>query len=53
MNDESTGLMEPMLPEGKHPKIEDLVFTLAQKSSALASQIHPIIQLSLFELLLL
>lgn len=50
MNDEPTGLMEPMLPEGKHPKIEDLVFTLAQKSSALASQIHPIIQLSVGEL---
>lgn len=50
MSYEPTGLMEPMLPEGAHPKLDDLVFELAQKASALAGQVHPIIQLSVGEL---
>ncbi|MCZ8156068.1 MAG: hypothetical protein O9264_08110 [Leptospira sp.] len=50
MNYEPTGLMEPMFPEGSHKELEDLVFDLIQKSSALASQIHPIVQASVGDL---
>ena len=35
--------MEPMVPR-TNPVLEDLVFTLTQKSSSLAGQVHPIIQ---------
>jgi hypothetical protein len=51
MTYESTGLMEPMVPRN-NPVLEDLVFTLTQKSSSLAGQVHPIIQESVGNLVL-
>lgn len=44
MKKESVFLMEPMMPTGSTQALDDLVFTLAQKSSALAGQVHPIVQ---------
>lgn len=43
MTYEPIGLMEPMYPRTS-PQLEDLVFTLTQRSSSLASQIHPIVR---------
>ena len=39
--DESTALMEPMLPRLKMRNLEDLVLELVRQSSSLASQVHP------------
>ncbi len=50
MTYEPTGLMEPMLPERDFVEIDNLVFELVQKSSALASQISPIVQNSVGDL---
>jgi Fic family protein len=50
MTYEPTGLMEPMLPERDYVEIDNLVFELVQKSSALASQISPIVQDSVGDL---
>lgn len=50
MTYEPTGLMEPMLPEREFVVIDNLIFELVQKSSALASQIHPIVQESVGDL---
>jgi hypothetical protein len=38
--------MEKMMPAAGNPALDDLVFDLVQKSSALASQLHPVVQRS-------
>lgn len=48
---EPVGLMEPMIPgEGRCNELDDIIFELVQKSSTLASQVHPIVQFSVGEL---
>ncbi|MCP5492979.1 MAG: Fic family protein [Leptospiraceae bacterium] len=42
--------MEPMIPSGNHTELDDIVLELVQKSSQLASQVHPIVQFSVGEL---
>lgn len=44
MSMEPTGLMEPMMPADSHAELDDLVIDLVQKASALASQLHPVVQ---------
>jgi Fic family protein len=44
---EYVSLMEPMLPECNNKALEDLVFDLVQKTSALESLMHPILQQSI------
>lgn len=46
MSPEPTGLMESMMPAEGNSVLDDLVFDLVQKSSALASQLHPVVQRS-------
>jgi Fic family protein len=50
MSTESTGLMETMMPAADNHALDDLVFDLVQKSSALASQLHPVVQRSVGDL---
>lgn len=46
MRTEPTGLMEPMMPADGNAALDDLVIALVQKASALASQLHPVVQRS-------
>ena len=47
MSMEPTGLMKPMMPADSHAELDDLVIDLVQKASALASQLHPVVQHSM------
>lgn len=47
---ENIALMEPMLPPSGDKKLEDMAMELAQKGSALASGVHPMLRQSIGDL---
>jgi Fic family protein len=49
---ESTGLMEPMIPSAGNRRLEDLALDLVAKANKLAGQLNPVVQKSIGHLVL-
>lgn len=50
MNDESTSLMDPMMPSPLAPTLQDLALELTQNAALLSGKSHPVVQRSVGDL---